>query len=90
VQPTTDRGRCAKRGTLGPTRAQSVCCGMARDITDDYPTAKLRTDVDMSDEASPGTVWPKVEVVDRPRRGPHGTQHVALAHGVVLPVMADD
>jgi hypothetical protein len=36
-------------------------------FTGDYPTAKPRTDVDPSDEASPGTAWSKAEAVDRPR-----------------------
>jgi hypothetical protein len=41
-------------------------------FTGDYPTAKLCTVVDLSNEASPGMAWPKAEAVDIPRRGPHG------------------
>jgi hypothetical protein len=49
----------------------------SRQFTGSYPMAKLRTDVDPSDGASPGTVWLEAEAVDRPRRGPHCAQRVA-------------
>jgi hypothetical protein len=71
-------------------RSERVPWHGSRRFTDDYPTAKLRTDVDPSDEASPGMAWPEVEAVDGPRRGPHGVQRAALAHGVALPAMAGD
>jgi hypothetical protein len=54
------------------------------------PMAKLHTTDDLSDGAPPGTVSPKAEAVDRPRRGPHGAQCTVLAHSVALPVTAGD
>jgi hypothetical protein len=74
--------------TLDATRsAASAWHGTARArLTGSYPMTKLHTVDDPSDGAPPGTVWIEAEAVDRPHRGPHGTQHAALA----LPVMTGD
>jgi hypothetical protein len=61
-----------------------------RRFTGDYPTDKLRTDVNPSDEASPGTAWPEAEAMDIAHRGPHGAQRAVLVRSVALPVTAGD
>jgi hypothetical protein len=71
------------RSTRSTRRAQSACHATARG---GYPTAKLHTADESSDGAPPSMAWPEAEVVNRPRRGPHGAQHVALA----VPVTTDD
>jgi hypothetical protein len=53
-------------------RSEHMSWHDSRWFTGGYPTAKLRTEVNPSDGASPGTAWPEAEAVDRPRRGPHG------------------
>jgi hypothetical protein len=47
-------------------RSEHVSWHGSRQLIGGYPMAKLRTEVDPSDGASPGTAWPKVEVMDRP------------------------
>jgi hypothetical protein len=59
----------------------NVCVQRMQWFTGGYPTAKLRTDVDPSDGASPGTAWTEAEAVDKPRRA---------ARGMALPATTGD
>jgi hypothetical protein len=59
-------------------------------FTGGYLMAKLHTADDLSDGALPGTVWPEAEAMDRPRRGPHGTQRATLSRSVALLANVED
>jgi hypothetical protein len=75
VRPTT--GLVSRMTRPASACSERVSWHVSRWFTGGYPTTKLHTDVDPSDGASPGMAWPEAEAVDRPRRGPYDTQHVA-------------
>jgi hypothetical protein len=60
------RGVRTARRARPRVRSECVSWHGSQWFTSDYLTAKLRTVVDPSDEASPGMMWPEVEAVDRP------------------------
>jgi hypothetical protein len=65
-------------------RSEHVPWHGSRRLIGGYPMGKLCTEVDPSDGALNGMVWPEAEVMDRPCRGPH------LARSVALPAMVGD